>query len=229
MLAVDTTLETEINGAWIIILSVDSFHQTDKVEQSYLYPALFIPAIRNESPKNTEPGQHVLKFHPPDPPSPNEPTPRHSSVRNLHSSALFMSFIPKSSCKLVAPTVEALSWEPSRCVLPFLASREALVLSTVTWDEVLDGWLFTWEVEGWEAWLSASWRLLEEKGEGEEVRRGGGQSGRGTVDVTVHRHREWAANYKHDGGISGGTTNTQMPRWRNWYIYTFQMFLTILW
>lgn len=84
------------------------------------------------------------------------------------ASALFTNSLPKSSCKLVAPTVEALSWEPSRCVLPFLASREVLALSTVTWDEVLDGWLFTWEVEGWEAWLRASWRLL-----GGEGRRGG--------------------------------------------------------
>lgn len=100
MLAVDTTLETEINGAWIIILSVDSFHQTDKVEQSYLYPALFIPAIRNESPKNTEPGQHVLKFHLPDPPVPKwtnattlfcQKPPFVSSVHELHTKIILQA------------------------------------------------------------------------------------------------------------------------------------------
>lgn len=34
------------------------------------------------------------------------------------------------------------------------------MLSTVTWDGVLDGWLFTWDEEGWAAWLRISWRLL---------------------------------------------------------------------
>lgn len=56
------------------------------------------------------------------------------------------------------PTVEALSWDASRWVLPFLASREALVLSTVTWEGVREGWLFTWDEEGCddEAWLRIS-------------------------------------------------------------------------
>lgn len=136
-------------------------------------------------------------------PRTTKPTLFHEKFLYLNISSLFMSSLPKSSCKLVAPTVEALSWEPSRCVLPFLASREALVLSTVTWDGVLDGWLFTWEVEGWEAWLRASWRLLEEKGEGEEVRSDGGQ--RGTADIQ-HHHREeeggWHRQF-YNRGISG--------------------------
>lgn len=105
-------------------------------------------------------------------------------------SALFMNSLPKSSCKLVAPTVEALSWEPSRCALPFLASRDALALSTVTWDEVLDGWLFTWEVEGWEAWLRASWRLLG--GEGKKGRKWVVESkGLGLV-LLAHNVIRWA-------------------------------------
>lgn len=45
------------------------------------------------------------------------------------------------------------------------------MLSTVTWDGVLDGWLFTWDEEGWEAWLRISWRLLETE-EVDEVRTG---------------------------------------------------------
>lgn len=114
-------------------------------------------------------------------------------------------FLPKSSCKLVVPTVEALSWEPSRCVLPFLASREVLVLSTVTWDGVLDGWLFTWEAEGWEAWLRASWRLLEEKGEREEMRSGVGQGS--VADTQHHRGEVWEPEL-HDRGISGGVIRT---------------------
>lgn len=79
------------------------------------------------------------------------------------SLAFLMCVLPKSSCKLEAPTVEALSWEPSRGILPFLASRETLALRTVTWEGVLDGCVFHREVEGWEAWLRASWRLLEKK------------------------------------------------------------------
>lgn len=151
-----------------------------------------------------------------------------SSTRksSILTSQLSSCSLPKSSCKLVAPTVEALSWEPSRCVLPFLASREALVLSTVTWDGVLDGWLFTWEVEGWEAWLRASWRLLEEKGEGEEMRSDGGQRG------TVITSQGWGGWHKwlHKRGIAGGVMHmlvviVEIPR--SWLWCLNKMLMTL--
>lgn len=128
-----------------------------------------------------------------------------------------MMCIPKSSCRLATPTVEALSGQPSSCALPFLTSREALVLNTVTWDGVRDGWPLTCDPEAWDTWLRASCRLemKHDTQKQNEMFQGHIIERKEVVGDSWRHYERWTGSVKWEGcwtGIEQGECSDFTPR-----------------